>query len=120
MPSQTSSELLRDPNEKMSRGIRGAKASEVFILVFPELPEALALPKMKLAKSLLTTMRAQTGSRTVIVALLLHIRPVRQDLKTLESTPLLVPQFLHAQMVGCSIDDPAVAVKSSRGPDGLR
>ena len=120
MSSKANSELLGDPNEKVGRGMGGAKASEIFIKVFPELIEALAFPKMELAMGLISTVRAQAGSCRVVIALLLHVSPVRQHLHALKSSPLLVPQFLHASMIGCSINDPAVAVKSSSCPDGMR
>ena len=104
----------------MVGGVGGGKASEVFIKVFPKFLEALALPKMELAKSLSTTVRAQAGSRRVVIALLLHVSPVRQYMHAKQSSSLLVPQFLHASMISCSINDPAVAVDSTRCPDGLR
>ena len=70
--------------------------------------------------SLISTVRAQAGSCRVVVALLLHVSPVRQHMHALKSSSLLVPQSLHASMIGRSINDPAVAVDSSSCPDGMR
>ena len=110
MASEASSELLRDPQEKVVRGIGGTKASKILIMVFPELLEALALPKMELACGLGAAVRAQAGSRRDVVPILLHVGPVRQHLHAQKRSSLLITQFMHATMVSISVNDPAIAV----------